>query len=93
MGPCFERSNKNSRREYLQNELGCVGVLLMPILGVVVAAAFSKPWAGIKCLDLSFARSVPTTHPKKGRREHIRPHLTLYRQTRIKRTGNACKEN
>ena len=65
MGPCFERSNKNSRREYLQNELDCVGVLLMPILEVVVAAAFSKPWAGIKCLDLSFARSVPTTHHKR----------------------------
>ena len=78
MGPCFERSNKNSRREYPQNELGGVGILLMqmPILEVVVATAFSKPWAGIKCLDLSFARSVPTTHPKKGRREHIRPHLT-----------------
>ena len=40
MGHCFERSNKNSRREeYLQNELGCVGILFMPTLEVVVACS------------------------------------------------------
>jgi hypothetical protein len=59
---------------------------LMPKLEVVVAATFSKPWAGIKCPDLSFARSVPTTHREK------RKGNTPNTQTRIKRTGNACKE-
>jgi len=53
----------------------------MPILEVVVAAAFSKPWAGIKMPGPLVCKKRADHSPQKAKREHIRPHLTLYKHT------------